>query len=188
MVRLVRKMSQMSTAMGLINYWSEVVHGWILLHGTMHLTLGRAEHKGESQDSAWLHGEGRRDLHTGNLFPGIMILVYWLKVNSSMTIIMDHLWCVPFHDQHFQCALLSAISTFRVWAWFLVRTVEIRESLSNVLTCLNLKSSFNHYWFSLSHCLITLQIELVHDLSLGLIPYMIRSLLDISHILLFNCV
>ena len=33
----------------------------------------------------------RRDLYTDNRFPEIMRLVYWLKVNPSMTIFMDHL-------------------------------------------------------------------------------------------------
>ena len=114
---------------------------------------------------------GRRDLCTDYPFPEIMILVYWLKVNSSVTIFTDHLWCIPFRDQRFQCILLSAIIAFRIWAWFLVRTVEIRESLLNVSICLSLKSSFNHCQSSLSCCLITLQINLSHGLSSGLIPY-----------------
>ena len=67
-----------------------------------------------------LHREGWRDLYTDNLFPEIMRLIYWVKVNSSMTIFMDHLWSIPFHDKCFQCNLLFCIITFCVWAWFLL--------------------------------------------------------------------
>ena len=54
---------------------------------------------------------------------------------------------------------------------FLVRIVEMRESFQDISTCHTLKSSFNHRQSSLSHCLITLQINLSHGLSSGLIQY-----------------
>ena len=130
--------------------------------------------KGESQGSIQLHGEGQRDLYMDNLFPEIMRLIYWVKVNTSMIIFMDHCWSLPFHDKHFQCNLLSCIIAFHVWAWFLVRTGKVCQSLEDIPTCHSLKSSFNHYWMSLSHCLIMLSIQFVHDLSSGFIPYIIH--------------
>ena len=112
-------------------------------------------------------------LAMSNLFPEIMRLIYWVKVNSSMIILMDHCWSIPFHDKCFQCNLLCCIIAFHVWAWFLVRTSKVCQSLQNILTCHSLKSSFNHYWISLSHCLIMHSIQFVHDLSSGFIPYII---------------
>ena len=156
-LRFCRNQMRMGKGMGLINYWSEVTHGQILLHGTMH--LAGLSTKENPRTLLQLHEEWRRGLYTDNQFPEIMILVYWLKVNSSVIIFTDHLWCIPFCDQCFQCNLFSCITAFRIWAWFLVRTVEISESLLNVSTCLSLKSSFNHYQSSLSCCLIKLQIE-----------------------------
>ena len=54
------------------------------------------------------------------LIPEIMRLVYWLKVNSSVTMFTDHCWSIPFRDHCFQSHLLCCIIAFRVWAWFLV--------------------------------------------------------------------
>ena len=87
--------------------------------------------KGKLQDFTLTTRSGQRDLYTDNPFPEKMRLVYWLKVNSSMTIITDHLWCIPFCDQRFQCNLLSYIIAFCVWTWFLVRAGEMRESLQD---------------------------------------------------------
>ena len=172
-------------------WWTGTKQQWVVLkwsHAQADLTSWYDELVREEQrKTPGLHPttwREWRDLYTDNLFPEIMRLVYWLKVNLSMTIFTDHLWCIPFHDQCFQCNLLVRIITFHVWAWFPVRTGEIHESLLNVLTCLNLKSSFNHYQSSLSHWLITLQIELIHDLSSGLIPYItVCNSVTLGHLL-----
>ena len=47
----------------------------------------------------------------------------------------------------------------------------------------SLKSFFNPYWSSLNHCIIMLQIKLVHDLSSGLIPYVTAcDLITLRHL------
>ena len=109
---------------------------WVNLT-SLYNDLGR--NKGKPQDSVQLHGEEQRDLYMDNLFPEIMRLIYWLKVNSSMIIFTDHLWSISFHDKCFQCNLLSCIITFCVWAWFLVRTGKVCQSLWNISTCHSLK-------------------------------------------------
>ena len=64
-------------------------------HALADLTLLYDDHEKGSKENPRtlepLHREGQRDLYTDNLFPEIMRLIYWLKVNSSMTIFTDHL-------------------------------------------------------------------------------------------------
>ena len=153
--------------MGLINYWSEVMHGQILLYCTMILRRDQRRIPGP-----WsLYTEKDEETCTWTIcFPEIMRLIYWIKVNSSVIIFTDHCWSIPFCDKRFQCNILCCIIAFRVWAWFLVRTGKVCQSLEDISTFHSLNSSFNHYWISLSHCLIMLSIQFVHNLSSGFIP------------------
>ena len=50
----------------------KISHAQADLTSWMRLTLGRAEHKGESQNFALTTQSGRRDLYTDNPFPEIM--------------------------------------------------------------------------------------------------------------------
>ena len=97
------------------------------------------KNKGEPQDFVLLHGERTKRLVHWQSVSWNNELVYWLKVNSFMTMITDHLWWIHFHDQCFQCNLLSAINAFWVWAWFLVRD---SEDMSVLYECLNMSLSY----------------------------------------------
>ena len=83
--------------MGLINYWSEVTHGWILLHYTMILRRDQRRIPGLCT-ATWRR---TKRLTTSDLFPEIIRLIYWVKVNSSMIMFTDHCWSIPFHDKCF---------------------------------------------------------------------------------------
>ena len=116
LVHLTGKLSHLSMAMGLINYWSEVTHGRILLCGTMNLN------RPDQRKTPGLHSNytewTKRLVHWQSVSWNNETSLLILKVNSSMTIITDHLWCIPFCDQRFQYNLLSYIIAYHVWAWF----------------------------------------------------------------------
>ena len=135
--------------MGLINYWSEVTHRWILLRYMM--ILMRTKEKSRTLEP--LHGEGWRDLYTDNLFPEIMRLIYWVKVNSSMTTFTDHHWIIPFHDKYFpmQSFILHNCISYMSMISCTVGMEKVCQSLEDILACHSLKSYFNHDWIFLSH-------------------------------------